>query len=125
MIGGLIGRYARRRPRAHARLRLCARRITRSAPRHSPNSTFFAALMAQRLEAAGPAAARRREDLGSNIIFAALAANDIDAYVEYTGTIWATMMKRSDIKSREETLPEVSQWLERQHGVAPRRRARL
>ncbi|ARQ00190.1 ABC transporter permease/substrate-binding protein [Pseudorhodoplanes sinuspersici] len=77
---------------------------------------ILAALMAQSLEAQG-LTARRREGLGSNIIFAALVANDIDAYVEYTGTIWATMMKRSDIKSRAETLAEVTQWLEREHGV--------
>lgn len=77
---------------------------------------ILAALVAQSLEAQG-LTARRREGLGSNIIFAALAANDIDAYVDYTGTIWATMMKRDDIKSREETLTEVTQWLQREHGV--------
>lgn len=77
---------------------------------------ILAALVAQSLEAQG-LTARRREGLGSNIIFAALAANDIDAYVDYTGTIWATMMKRDDIKSREETLAEVTQWLQREHGV--------
>lgn len=77
---------------------------------------ILAALMARALEAEG-LTARRREGLGSNIIFAALAANDIDAYVDYTGTIWATMMKRDDIKSREETLAEVTQWLQREHGV--------
>jgi len=77
---------------------------------------ILAALMTQRIEAGGQSA-RRREGLGSNIIFSALASDDIDAYVEYTGTIWATMMKRDDIKSREETLTEVSQWLEREHGV--------
>ena len=77
---------------------------------------ILAALIAQPLQAEG-LTTRLREGLGSNIIFAALVANDIDTYVEYTGTIWATMMKRSDIKSREETLAEVSQWLEHEHGV--------
>jgi osmoprotectant transport system permease protein len=77
---------------------------------------ILAALVAQALETKG-LTARRREGLGSNIIFAALVANDIDAYVEYTGTIWTTMMKRDDIKPREETLADVSQWLQRQHGV--------
>lgn len=77
---------------------------------------ILAALMAQQIEAGGHSA-RRREGLGSNIIFSALANNEIDAYIEYTGTIWATMMKRDDIRSREETLADVTQWLERQHGV--------
>ena len=77
---------------------------------------ILAALIAQRLEANG-STARRREGLGSSIIFDALAASEIDAYVEYTGTIWANVMKRTDIKSRAETLAEVSDWLRRERGI--------
>jgi len=77
---------------------------------------ILAALMAQRIEADGHSVSRR-EGLGSNIIFAALAASEIDAYVEYTGTIWSAMMKHTDIKPREETLTEVRQWLQREHGI--------
>jgi len=77
---------------------------------------ILASLITQRLDEQG-LSARSREGLGSNIIFAALAANDIDAYVEYTGTIWANLMNRSDIKPRDETLADVSQWLAREHGV--------
>ncbi|MET0278970.1 MAG: ABC transporter permease/substrate-binding protein [Pseudorhodoplanes sp.] len=77
---------------------------------------ILAALIAQKLEAKG-LTSRRREGLGSAIIFDALAAGDIDAYVEYTGTIWANLMKRTDIKPRDETLREVSEWLKRERGV--------
>jgi osmoprotectant transport system permease protein len=77
---------------------------------------ILAALMAQKLEASG-LTARRREGLGSSIIFDALAANEIDAYVEYTGTIWANLMKRTDILPREKTLKEVSDWLKREHAI--------
>ncbi len=77
---------------------------------------ILAALIAQKLEADG-LTARRREGLGSSIIFDALAANEIDVYVEYTGTIWANLMKRTDIKPRQETLKEVSDWLKRERGV--------
>jgi osmoprotectant transport system permease protein len=77
---------------------------------------ILAALIAQKLEGNG-LTARRREGLGSSIIFDALAANEIDAYVEYTGTIWANLMKRTDIKPRQETLKEVSDWLKRERGV--------
>ena len=77
---------------------------------------ILAAVIAQRLEANG-LAARRREGLGSSIIFDALAAGDIDTYVEYTGTIWANVMKRSDIRPRAETLAEVAQWLRRERGI--------
>lgn len=77
---------------------------------------ILAALITQRLEADG-LSARRREGLGSSIIFAGLAGNEIDAYVEYTGTIWANVMKRTDIKPRAETLAEVAQWLKRERGI--------
>jgi osmoprotectant transport system permease protein len=77
---------------------------------------ILAALLAQRLEAGG-LSAKRREGLGSSIIFEALAAGEIDTYVDYTGTIWANVMKRSDIRPRQETLAEVAQWLKRERGI--------
>lgn len=77
---------------------------------------ILAALMAQRLEADG-LSARRREGLGSSIIFDALAASEIDAYVDYTGTIWANAMKRTDIRPRAETLADVTRWLQRERGI--------
>ena len=77
---------------------------------------ILAALIAQRLEANG-LSARRREGLGSSIIFDALAASEIDAYVDYTGTIWANVMKRTDIRPRNETLAEVAAWLKRERGI--------
>ena len=61
----------------------------------------LSALIAQRLRAAGLSASSR-EGLGSNVIFDALAANDIDVYVDYSGTLWANQFHRSDIKPREE-----------------------
>jgi osmoprotectant transport system permease protein len=73
-------------------------------------------LAEQRLRAAGLSAARR-EGLGSTIIFDALAAGDLDLYVEYSGTVWANQMQRKDIKSREEVLAAVSTWLTERHGI--------
>ena len=55
--------------------------------------------MAQRLRAAGLSASSR-EGLGSNVIFGALAANDIDVYVDYSGTLWANQFQRTDIRPR-------------------------
>jgi osmoprotectant transport system permease protein len=57
--------------------------------------------------------------LGSTVAFDALRAGDIDAYVDYSGTIWATIMRR-DAKSfdRDTVLKEVGRFLEDQHGVA-------
>src|SRR5690606_5420833 len=78
---------------------------------------ILAALIAQRLEANGLSASRR-EGLGSSIIFDALAADEIDAYVDYTGTIWANAMKRTDIRPRAQTLADVAGWLKSERGVA-------
>lgn len=77
---------------------------------------ILAALIGQRMEADGLSASPR-EGLGSSIIFEALAAGEIDTYVDYTGTIWANVMKRSDIRPRQETLAEVAQWLKRERGI--------
>ncbi|HEV7881768.1 ABC transporter permease/substrate-binding protein [Bradyrhizobium sp.] len=66
----------------------------------------LAALMAQRLRAAGLTASSR-EGLGSNVIFDALAANDIDVYVDYSGTLWANQFHRTEIKPRAELLADL------------------
>jgi glycine betaine/choline ABC-type transport system substrate-binding protein/ABC-type proline/glycine betaine transport system permease subunit len=56
--------------------------------------------------------------LGSTVAFDALRANDIDAYVDYSGTIWATIMKRTGVPpDRVEVLEEVGQYLKREHGI--------
>jgi osmoprotectant transport system permease protein len=77
---------------------------------------ILAALIEQRL-AAGGLAASRRDGLGSAVVFDALAAGEIDVYVEYTGTIWANFMKRSDVKPRAEVMAEVTRWLETTHKI--------
>ena len=76
----------------------------------------LAALIEQRLAAHG-LSAQRRDGLGSGVIFNALVAGDIDAYVDYSGTLWANQMRRSDVKPRAEVLAEVSRWLETTHGI--------
>jgi osmoprotectant transport system permease protein len=77
---------------------------------------ILAALIEQRLRAANFTAARR-EGLGSSVIFNALATGDIDVYVDYSGTIWANQMQRSDVKPRAEVLADVAHWLERERGI--------
>jgi osmoprotectant transport system permease protein len=70
----------------------------------------LAALMAQRLRAANLTASSR-EGLGSNVIFDALASNDIDVYVDYSGTLWANQFHRTDIKPRGELLADLKNTL--------------
>jgi len=76
----------------------------------------LAALIEQRLAANGLSAARR-DGLGSAVIFNALAANEIDAYVDYSGTIWTNQMHRTDMKPRAEVLSEVARWLQATYGI--------
>ncbi len=78
---------------------------------------ILVALMEDRLRAKGLAASRR-DGLGSAVIFDALAAGDIDAYVEYSGTLWANQMRRTDILPRGEVLAEVAKWVKERHGIA-------
>lgn len=72
----------------------------------------LAALMAQRLQAAGLTAASR-EGLGSNVIYDALASGDLDVYVDYSGTLWANRFHRTDQKPRDELLAELKTMLDK------------
>jgi osmoprotectant transport system permease protein len=77
---------------------------------------ILAALMQDRLRAGGMAAGRR-DGLGSAVILDALAAGDIDAYVDYSGTIWANQLKRTDVKPRAEVMKAVADWLKAERGI--------
>lgn len=56
--------------------------------------------------------------LGSSVAFDALANHDIDTYVDYTGTIWATVMNESQFpKDRSSVLTRVQQFLTREHKI--------
>jgi osmoprotectant transport system permease protein len=76
----------------------------------------LAALIGQRLNDAGLSAATR-DGLGSSVIFNALRAGEIDAYVDYSGTIWTNQMHRSDVKPRAEVLAEMKDWLGKEGGI--------
>jgi len=76
----------------------------------------LAALIEQRLRDSGLSAATR-EGLGSAVIFNALRAGEIDAYVDYSGTIWTNQMQRTDVKPRAEVLSETAAWLAREHKI--------
>ncbi len=73
----------------------------------------LAALVTLRLRAGGLSASSR-EGLGSNVIFDALASNDIDVYVDYSGTLWANQFHRTDIKPRAELLADLKSTLAQQ-----------
>jgi osmoprotectant transport system permease protein len=56
--------------------------------------------------------------LGSTVAFDALRRDEIDLYVDYTGTLWATVMaRREPASSRLELADEVRRWLREEAGV--------
>src|ERR1700754_157720 len=71
---------------------------------------ILSSLITQRLQAAGLPASSR-EGLGSNVIFEALASNDIDVYVDYSGTMWLNLLKRTDMLPRKELLDALKKTL--------------
>jgi osmoprotectant transport system permease protein len=56
---------------------------------------ILAAAIADRLRAAGYRT-ELREDLGSAVAYRAVAAGDVDVYVDYTGTLWTNVLARAD-----------------------------
>jgi osmoprotectant transport system permease protein len=58
-----------------------------------------------------------RVGLGSAVVFRALAADEIDAYVDYTGTLWTNVLHRTDTPPRAQMLAELTAELKRRYGV--------
>ncbi|WP_203292064.1 ABC transporter permease/substrate-binding protein [Maricaulis parjimensis] len=77
---------------------------------------ILASLMQRQLEAAG-ARVERLDNLGSTIAFDAVRTGEIDVYVDFTGTIWATVMNRPEPIERHRMFTEMSAWLWEEHGI--------
>jgi osmoprotectant transport system permease protein len=77
---------------------------------------ILADLMADRLKATGARVAQR-DDLGSVIAFRALAANDLDAYVDYSGTLWTNVLHHADTPPRAVLLRRLGAELKARYGV--------
>jgi osmoprotectant transport system permease protein len=77
---------------------------------------ILAQLISDRLRAGG-AATQLKQDLGSSIAYEALKAGDIDVYVDYTGTLWANVLKRTDNPGRAAVLAQLTQVLKQRDGV--------
>jgi len=75
---------------------------------------ILSALIAERLRSEG-LSATSREGLGSNVIFDALASNEVDVYVDYSGTLWANQFHHTDVRPRAELLGELKDVLAKQN----------
>ncbi|WP_379548377.1 ABC transporter permease/substrate-binding protein [Qipengyuania sp. DSG2-2] len=70
---------------------------------------ILARLIGQRLEGEGYSV-EYRDGLGSAVAHSAVASGSVDVLVDYTGTIWANMMKRTDNPDRDAMLEEITAW---------------
>ncbi len=77
---------------------------------------ILAQLMGRQLEQAGYSV-HKASGMGSSILFESLANSSVDCYVDYSGTIWANVMKRSDTIGRDEMLKQVSGYLKKRYGI--------
>lgn len=77
---------------------------------------ILAELIAGRLERAG-AQVSRRDNLGSSIAYSALAAGELDVYVDYSGTLWTNVLGRTDNPGRQAVLDQLTAELNRRDGV--------
>ncbi len=77
---------------------------------------ILAQLIGDRLEAAGYTV-RYSQGLGSAVIYRALAAGDIDVYVEYAGTLWTNQMARHDNPPRPAMIAAIGAWTRANGGV--------
>lgn len=77
---------------------------------------ILARLIGDRLRASGHDV-RTLDSLGSTVAFDALRTGRIDGYVDYSGTIWANYMQRTDNPGRAAITAGVREWLAAEHGV--------
>jgi osmoprotectant transport system permease protein len=77
---------------------------------------ILAELIAERLERAG-ATVSRKEDLGSAVAYRALAAGELDVYVDYSGTLWTNVLQRQDNPGRAAVMAQLTAELKRRDGV--------
>jgi osmoprotectant transport system permease protein len=78
----------------------------------------LAEILAGRIRREAGLPARSVESLGSTVAFDALRSGAIDLYVDYSGTLWATVMKRGDPpRERGRVREEVARYLREEHGI--------
>ena len=73
-------------------------------------------LMSDRLRAAGFDVSQK-DDLGSAVAYQAVASGEVDAYVDYSGTLWTNVLKRTDNPPRQVLLSKLTKALKARDGV--------
>ncbi|MEM7409066.1 MAG: ABC transporter permease/substrate-binding protein [Myxococcota bacterium] len=102
---------------AHGALGDASERPLRIGSKSFTEQYILAEVLAQELAATG-VDTEAVPSLGSTVAFDALASGDLDVYVDYSGTLWATILKReTGAASRAEVLREVTDYLANEHGI--------
>ena len=78
---------------------------------------ILAEIAGQQLDGVADVVIEQRPSLGSTVAFDALCTGDLDLYVEYSGTFWATILHRTDIPERGAMLDEIARVLRDEYGV--------
>ncbi|MEZ5564866.1 MAG: ABC transporter permease/substrate-binding protein [Gammaproteobacteria bacterium] len=76
-------------------------------------------LLVDQVEALSGTSAKVSQSLGSTVAFDALRTDQIDAYVEYSGTVWSSLMRRREPPpARPLVLQAVKEYLRTEYGIA-------
>jgi osmoprotectant transport system permease protein len=78
---------------------------------------ILAEVLARTIEEATGQRTRVRASLGSTVAFDALRNGDLDTYVDYTGTLWTTVLHRDPPKDRGRQLDALTAALATEHVV--------
>lgn len=78
---------------------------------------ILAEVLGQWVEAKTEQHSEGLQSLGTTVLFDALVAGDVDLYVDYSGTVWAEFMGRTDLPGRAAVLAGVTKWLEEESGL--------
>ena len=94
-----------------------AHRVVRVGGKTFTEQYVLAEILAETARRAGRAA-EVVPGLGSTVAFDALVRDEIDVYVDYTGTLWSTVMKGGGpARDRAGLLEETRRWLRERHGI--------
>jgi osmoprotectant transport system permease protein len=77
---------------------------------------ILASAIERRLQRAGYRT-ERRDNLGSTVAYQALAAGDVHVYVDYSGTLWTNILRRTDTPAPEAMRAMLAAELARRDGV--------
>jgi osmoprotectant transport system permease protein len=91
-------------------------RIVTVGAKNFSEQYILAGAIQDRLRAAGYRT-ERRDDLGSAVAYRAVAAGDVDLYVDYTGTLWTNVLGRSDSVPADRMAEKLARELKRRDGV--------